>query len=81
MTTLNTPSDHKKFVEDCERFQKQCERDFRFREHLLNALFFGSIAGGFLLLVLAAVAGLGVEMYLKIKNNGIRNVHAVEVVK
>ena len=80
MSTLNTPLDHKKFEEDCERFQKECERRGS-REHFLNALFFGSIAGGFSLLVLAVVAALGVEMYLKIKNNGSRNVHAVEVVK
>lgn len=51
------------------------------QERFWNGVFFAGIAMAILALGLMLAANVAVDLYLKVKNNGDRKVHAVEVVK
>ena len=51
------------------------------QERFWNGVFFAGIGITLSLVMVMATASVAVDLYLKLKNNGDRKVHAVEVVK
>jgi cytochrome bd-type quinol oxidase subunit 2 len=59
-----------------EEYRKERDRD-----RFWDCVFFAGVAVAVLVLGIVATASVAVDLYLKVKNNGSRQVHAVEVIK
>ena len=59
----------------------EMRRDEMKQERFWNGVFFAGIGITIFLVVAMFAAHIAVDLYLKLKNNGDRKVHAVEVVK